>query len=241
MRCLNAHGSQAAVDAVVESIALGQRVAYVTDAGTPSVSDPGRALCSAAIARGLPVSALPGPSAVTAAVALSALVEGAFSFLGFLPRKGPLRAESLGRIAESFEPCVFFESPKRLGATLAELSELAAERRVCVARELTKLHEECLYGTVGELAARQEPWRGEIVVVVAPRPAAERRPQEVPPAVAAALDVAVQAGASPSRLARALADATGVPRNLLYARALEVSEATEATPRGSGDGAPPEG
>ncbi len=230
VRCLNAHASEAAIAALVQSLSEGQRIAYVTDAGTPGVSDPGQALCAAAIATGVVVSALPGPSAVTTAVAVSGLVDGPFVFLGFLPRKGGGRQEALSRIESSAEPTVLFESPKRLRATLQELSARAPERRVCVARELTKLHEQCLYGTLAELSAIEDPWRGEIVVVVAGRPSAGAAAQPLPAVALAALQVGIEAGASPSRLARSLADAAGLSRSRLYAHALSLAGEHEPPP-----------
>lgn len=202
----------------------GEDVAYVTDAGTPAVSDPGRALVAAAAARGIPARVVPGPSAVTAAVALSGLVEGPFLFLGFLARRGSGREAQLERIRRSPEPVVLFEAPTRMADTLAELAERMPERAAFVGRELTKLHEEGLSGRLQELAARSEAWRGEIVFVIA---AAEQldEGEDQRRLVDASLRAALECGANPSHIARALADASGQPRRELYQRALELHAA----------------
>lgn len=221
LRSLNAHGSEAAIAGIVGKMLEGQTIAYVTDAGTPSVSDPGQALASAAVAAGLIVSVLPGASAVTAAVALSGLVEGPFAFLAFLPRKGTSRQTALQRIVGSAEPTVIFESPHRLAQTFRDLAEIMPSRSVFVGRELTKLHEQCLRGTVEELACHAEEWRGELVVVFAAQPHEEGQEPLISPVVVAALHAALECGASANRISRALATATGAPRRELYSLALK--------------------
>src|SRR5688572_3740845 len=153
LRSLNAHSSAAAIAQLVERLLEGDDVAFVTDAGTPAVSDPGGGLVAAAAARDVPVRIVPGASAVTAAVALSGLVEGPFTFLGFLPRRGPERQASLTRLRYSVEPVVLFESPVRMQKTLADFTEQFPDRPLFVGRELTKLYEEGLRGSVAELAA----------------------------------------------------------------------------------------
>ncbi|MEO8183349.1 MAG: 16S rRNA (cytidine(1402)-2'-O)-methyltransferase [Deltaproteobacteria bacterium] len=223
LRALNAHGSDEAVEQIVLRLERGEDVAYVTDAGTPAVSDPGRALVASAAARRVPVRVVPGPSAVTAAVALSGLVEGPFLFLGFLPRRGSARQACLERLRTSPEPVVIFEAPPRMAETLVELAQRLPERRAFVGRELTKLHEEGLHGTLTELAARTEPWRGEIVFVV---DGAEQQDEDEDRRrlVEASLRAAIECGANPSHIARALAEASGWPRRQLYQRALELQE-----------------
>lgn len=221
---LNAHSSRESVGQVVERLLAGEDVALVTDAGTPAVSDPGRALVSLAAERGVPVLVVPGPSAVTAAVALSGLVEGPFAFLGFWPRQASLRREAVQRVARSAEPVVFFESPQRIGETLAELGQALPERAAFVGRELTKLHEEGLRGPLGELGREPRNWRGEIVVVVAAQPTAAEPDAEHRELILGCLRAAIESGASPSRIARALAELGGLPRRLLYERALELRD-----------------
>jgi 16S rRNA (cytidine1402-2'-O)-methyltransferase len=219
---LNAHSSESAIEVVARRLLAGESVALVTDAGTPAVSDPGRALVALARERGAPVLVVPGPSAVTAAVALSGLVEGPFTFIGFWPRQASARREAIERVAKSREPIIFFESPQRLAHTLAEFAERLPDRVAFIGRELTKLHEEGLHGRLADLAAHDADWRGEIVVVVAANPAEAEPDADRRELVLASLRAALEAGAAPSRIARALADISGLPRRELYERALEI-------------------
>jgi len=166
---LHAHNEAERSTELVGLVRGGTNVAVISDAGTPLVSDPGGRLVVAAVEAGLEVSAVPGPSAVLAALVVSGLDTARWRFEGFLPRKGPLRRERMAEIAASSVPCVCFEAPHRLGATLSDLAVACGdERRVVLARELTKLHEElwrgCLVEAV-ERAAKIAP-RGEHVVVV---------------------------------------------------------------------------
>src|SRR3954471_7812249 len=154
---------------LLDAIRAGQRVLLVTDAGMPSVSDPGFRLVSAAAAEGLPVTCVPGPSAVTTALALSGLPSDRFCFEGFLPRRGGERRSRLAALAAERRTAVFFEAPHRLAEALADMcSAFGAERLAVVCRELTKTHEEIRRGSLGELAAwAADGVRGEITVVVA--------------------------------------------------------------------------
>ena len=165
---LEAHAGPEEIARVVTWLSDCQNVAVVTDAGMPSVSDPGAALVRAAAQAGIGVVPIPGPSAVTAAIAASGLAEGGFRFLGFLPRGGSARADALGAVLSTPEAVVLFEAPTRMAATLAELAELCPARSLVVARELTKLHEELLRGTVAELARRESTraWLGEVTLVL---------------------------------------------------------------------------
>ncbi|MEU2248533.1 16S rRNA (cytidine(1402)-2'-O)-methyltransferase [Streptomyces sp. NPDC019224] len=154
---------------LVEALAGGARVLLVTDAGMPSVSDPGYRLVAAAVEQDIKVTAVPGPSAVLTALALSALPVDRFCFEGFLPRKGGERLSKLREVAREPRTMVFFEAPHRLDDTLAAMAEVfGAERRGAVCRELTKTYEEVRRGPLGELAAwsAAEQVRGEITVVV---------------------------------------------------------------------------
>jgi len=211
------HNERARGGELVERMASGSVVALVSDAGMPLVSDPGHVLVTGAVAAGVPVEVLPGPSAALSALVVSALPADAWRFVGFLPRKaGPLR-----EVFGSAETVVAFESPRRLAASLAVLAEADGERPVAVCRELTKLHEDVVRGTAGELAARyaaEEP-RGEIVVVIG---AAAREERELDAAVGA-LERLVEAGARARPAAAVVSDLTGVPANALY-RALKAPD-----------------
>jgi 16S rRNA (cytidine1402-2'-O)-methyltransferase len=157
-------------DALLDAVAAGQTVLVVTDAGMPLVSDPGHVLVTAAVARGLRVTVIPGPSAVTAAIAVAGIPAAQFSFEGFLPRKAGERRTRCAELATDRRALVAFESPRRLALSLADLATaFGADRPAAVCRELTKTHEEVRRGTLGELAewAAAAPVLGEITLVVA--------------------------------------------------------------------------
>ncbi|MCP4961212.1 MAG: 16S rRNA (cytidine(1402)-2'-O)-methyltransferase [Actinomycetia bacterium] len=157
---------------LIERLLAGEDVALVSDAGTPAVSDPGEALVGAAIEAGIEVIAIPGPSASLAALVVSGLPTDRFVFEGFLPRKGRARADRIGGVASSSCTSILFESPKRLRATLVELGNACdAERPIAVCRELTKLHEQVVRGTIAQVIEMfdTDP-RGEVVIVVGPAP-----------------------------------------------------------------------
>lgn len=159
----------ARIPALVEAVRSGKTVLLVTDAGMPSVSDPGFTLVSACVAEGLPITCLPGPSAVTTALALSGLASDRFCFDGFAPRKPGERERFLASLAEEPRTAVFFESPHRLADTLADaVRVLGPDRQAAVCRELTKPYEEVRRGTLAELADwAADGVRGEITVVLA--------------------------------------------------------------------------
>ena len=195
---------------LVERMRAGAVVALVSDAGMPLVSDPGYVLVQGCVAAGLAVEVLPGPSAALAALVASALPADAWRFAGFLPRKRGV----LEQVLRSPETVVAFESPRRVGATLAVLAELDTSRPVAVCRELTKLHEEVVRGSAGELAERyaEEGPRGEVVLVIGGAP-----PQQgVDPAAVAAVRTLVEAGARARTAASVVAELTGAPANALY-------------------------
>ncbi|MFI1912010.1 16S rRNA (cytidine(1402)-2'-O)-methyltransferase [Nocardia sp. NPDC020380] len=162
------HVETARIPMLLEEIESGHTVLLVTDAGMPSVSDPGYRMVAACVEKGLPITCLPGPSAVTTALALSGLPVERFCFDGFPPRKGGQRKEWLRTLASEPRACVFFEAPHRLADCLADAVEiLGPNRRAAVCRELTKTYEEVVRGTLGELAAwAVEGVRGEITVVL---------------------------------------------------------------------------
>jgi 16S rRNA (cytidine1402-2'-O)-methyltransferase len=187
----------------------------VTDAGLPGVSDPGYRLVAAAVAAGVPVTVLPGPSAVTTALIVSGLPCDRFVFEGFLPRKGGERSRRLTELAAERRTLVLFESPRRLAATLTELAAaFGPDRRAAVCRELTKTHEEVLRGPLGELAeALQEGTLGEITLVIAGAPATAA----ISMADAVALVTARVADGDQRRAAiAAVAAEFGLPRRDLY-------------------------
>jgi 16S rRNA (cytidine1402-2'-O)-methyltransferase len=204
------HNERRRARELADRVAAGETVALVSDAGTPGVSDPGFVLVRECLARGLPVEVLPGPSAVITALVASGLPAERWRFAGFLPRKeGELRAE----LQRGDETLVAFESPGRVGRSLAVLAGLDPDRQVAVCRELTKLHEEVVRGTARELAERfAEGARGEIVLVIAPAAAADA---DVGPALEA-VDALVEAGARRRAAAKVVSGLTGIPANRLY-------------------------
>ncbi|HET9948512.1 MAG TPA: 16S rRNA (cytidine(1402)-2'-O)-methyltransferase, partial [Longimicrobiales bacterium] len=168
---LHEHNERERTRQVLEWLARGEDVALVTDAGTPLVSDPGARVVAAAIERGHAVVPIPGPSAVLAALVGSGLPSDRFAFLGFPERKGPARRALLERVAASRETVVLFESPHRLVRLLDDLAAACGPgRRVAVARELTKVHEEFVRGTLSEASAyyQEHPPKGEVTVVIGP-------------------------------------------------------------------------
>ena len=164
------HNERARLPALLAALAEGETVALVSDAGTPLVSDPGFVLVRAAVEQGSAVEAIPGPSALLAALVVSGLPPLPFTFAGFPPQKLGKRRTFFARLAALEHTVIFYESPHRLGASLADAAAAFGDRRAIVARELTKLHEEVHRGTLAELAAAfaDEKPRGEIVVVVGP-------------------------------------------------------------------------
>lgn len=215
------HNERARANELVARMQDGQVVALVSDAGMPLVSDPGAVLVAACVAAGLGVEVLPGPSAVLVALAVSGLPSEVWRFGGFLPRKPGELTRLL--TAAAGETLVAFESPRRLAASLAVLAELDPGRAVAVCRELTKLHEEVVRGTAGDLAERYAgaDVKGEVVVVVGPAPAGDAEAADLRPALAALQDL-VAAGAKPRPAAKVVAQLTGTSANALYAALTEL-------------------
>ncbi len=212
---------------VLAHLAAGDTVAVVSDAGTPTVSDPGGRLVAAAVGAGAEVTAVPGPSAALTALVVSGLPTGRFCFEGFLARRGSDRRRRLEALATEERTTVIHEAPGRLAATLADLAaSCGADRKVVVARELTKLHEEVwrgnLAGAVDEFAAREV--RGEVVVVLA---GSEPAPPADQGAVVAALRRHVDGGASWRDAAGAVAAELGSPRRQVYDLALALRRENE--------------
>jgi 16S rRNA (cytidine1402-2'-O)-methyltransferase len=208
------HNEAARVAELVPRLVAGERMALVSDAGLPGVSDPGARLVGAALDAGVPVTVLPGPSAVETALVLSGLAGERYAFLGFLPR----RAGELDALWEELAswpwPCVAFESPHRLPSSLASLARAAPEREVAVCRELTKRFEEVVRGSAREVAERfAEAPRGEITLVIGPGGGVA-----APDSAAAVAAVAeLVAAGTPRRVAaEVVSRLTGTSRNALY-------------------------
>ena len=216
------------VESVVARVASGQRVAFVSDAGMPGVSDPGQRLVDAALDAALPVEVIPGPSAVTCALVASGLAMDHFFFEGFLPRKAGERARRLAELAPIPGALVFYESPHRVAASLASIAEAFPGRRVALVRELTKLHEECVRDLAPALAqkvAEREELRGECVIVVEGPSADElselrRAAQAGPATLEEAIEEGLAAGEPKSALAKRLAKQFGLPKSEVYDKLL---------------------
>jgi 16S rRNA (cytidine1402-2'-O)-methyltransferase len=218
------HNEQVRSAELVAAAAGGATVLVVTDAGMPSVSDPGLRVVRAAIEAGVPVTAVPGPSAVLTALALSGLATDRFCFEGFLPRKQGERRRALEGLAAEPRTMVFFEAPHRVGATLADMAgAFGADRAAALCRELTKTYEEVRREPLGDLAgwAADHEVLGEITLVVAGRPATPPGAQDVD-RLAAEVVRRAAAGERLKDAAAAVAASSGVSRNLLYEAALAV-------------------
>ena len=216
----NDHTNEADRERIVARLAS-EAIALVSDAGTPLISDPGYKLVRAARAAGHAVFTIPGPSAVIAALTLAGLPTDRFLFLGFLPAKAKARADAIAEVASVKATLVLYESGPRLADTLAALHSTLGDREVAVVRELTKLHEEAVGGTLSEVAQRYaaQPPKGEIVIVVGPPSKPEVATDEM---IDAALEEALTR-LSPSRAAAEVAEQLGVPRKQVYARAVELA------------------
>jgi 16S rRNA (cytidine1402-2'-O)-methyltransferase len=220
---LDAYASRAAISLLVERLLIGERIALVTDAGTPGVSDPGERLVTAALEAGVSVVAVPGASAVLAALAASGLSgDGRFRFVGFLPRDGAARRAAIAVVCETPETVVLFEAPQRVRETIAAVAQATPMRRACVARELTKVHEEWVRGTLRELAEDAREWIGEIAIVLGPYDPAERGDRVDDAALDREIESALAAGERPKTIAERLAAWSGRKRREIYSRVLSL-------------------
>ncbi len=213
----HAHSSERALERILDLLGTGKDIALVTDAGTPTVSDPGAALVAAARARDIPVVTIPGPTAVAAALAVSGLPADRYAFFGFLPRKGTDRRRLLDLIARSEWTTVVFEAPNRVADLLSDLAEVCGDdRQVAVSRELTKVFEETRAGTLAELAGyyAEAPPRGEVTVVVSGTGKAAPEDVLIDPEVRARALLAQ--GMSRKDVADQIAEETGISRNTAY-------------------------
>lgn len=219
---LHAHSSARDVDALVSHLEAGENVAFVTDAGTPAVSDPGSALVRAALERGVRVVPIPGPSAVLAALVGSGLVSDVgFRFMGFLPREGPPRREALLCIADTPEPVVVFEAKGRVQRSLRDLADATPDREACVARELTKVHEEFVRGSLRELAELEREWIGEVAIVLGRHEPQDRLAATTDDDLDARIDQELAAGARAKEIAERLSAWSGRSKRDVYQRVLD--------------------
>jgi 16S rRNA (cytidine1402-2'-O)-methyltransferase len=229
---LHEHNEDARIPATLAALRRGERVALVSDAGTPLVSDPGFRLVRAAVAAGVPVSGIPGPNAAVLALVLSGLPPHPFVFLGFPPVRQAARRNAFARLRDAERAgldatLLWYEAPHRLAETLSDMAEIFGDRPACVAREMTKKFEEVRRGALPDLASHYAATaaRGEITLVVGPAPAETAATDD--------LDAQLLAALRRARLRDAVAEvtaATGLPRRSVYARALALA-------RGADDGA----
>ena len=225
MKPYHEHNGEAARPQILAALAAGQRIALISDAGTPLISDPGFKLVRAAIEAGHTVTCLPGPSAAVAALIVSGLPTDCFLFAGFLPPKQMARQTRLKSLSATDATLVFYEAPSRVAACMADIAAVLGDREVAVARELTKLHEAVLRGTATQIAValdRHAP-PGEFVVVVAP------------PMIAPATDATIRAHLetamaeqSTRDAAQTVAEALGVARGRVYELALALKRARDS-------------
>jgi 16S rRNA (cytidine1402-2'-O)-methyltransferase len=213
------HNEAARTEALLPRLEAGERIALVSDAGLPGVNDPGARLIEAALEASLPVTVLPGPSAVETALVASGLSGERFQFLGYLPRGEKAQRSLWEELASWPHPAVAFESPQRLPATLRSLAAAMPERRVAVCRELTKRFEQVERGTAAELERRfTEPPKGEVTLVVG---AAEQADQGAETGAVAAVAELVATGVPRRQAADVVARLARVSRNTLYAESLK--------------------
>ncbi|HET6418040.1 MAG TPA: 16S rRNA (cytidine(1402)-2'-O)-methyltransferase [Polyangiales bacterium] len=227
LRSFHAHSKQEKVDIIVAELQAGAHYAMVSDAGTPVVSDPGVYLVSCAARAGIEVEAIPGPSAVLAALSVAGLPVRGFVFEGFLPRGGRDRTRVIERIARSELTVVLFESPHRIHSTLGELgSQLGTDRQVALCRELTKMHEQVIRGTIEEVERElSKPARGEITLVITGKESS-----------APVADVDVEGlisewtleGLSTKEMSQRLQDDLGWKRNVAYQAVLDAQKSEQS-------------
>jgi 16S rRNA (cytidine1402-2'-O)-methyltransferase len=220
----HAHSGEHRLDTLMEILQSGRDVALVSDAGTPSVSDPGTELVALVRAAGMSVVPIPGASAVTTALSAAGLPADRYLFLGFIPRKGRERSRLLNRAANEEWSVVFFEAPPRLVALLEDLIPLTgAERSAVVARELTKIHEEIRTGTLGDLVDyyTSVPPRGEVTVVLQGRGEPATGPDRTEDALEQATSLLAE-GLTRREVVRRLTESLGLPRNEAYKLVMEL-------------------
>lgn len=213
---LHEHNEAQRIPMLLKRLEAGDSIALVSDAGTPLLSDPGAGLVRAALAAGVEVVPIPGPSALLAGLVASGFAVRPFAFEGFLPRKGRARALTLDRVARFPGTVVIYEAPGRVNATLVDLHRVLGPRQVVIARELTKLHEEFVRGRLGEISL--EETRGEVTVIV--EGPSELAPEVEAPELGARIDELLASGLSPRDAARTLAVERGLTRSKAYRQVL---------------------
>jgi 16S rRNA (cytidine1402-2'-O)-methyltransferase len=214
LRSYHEHNEAKRTSEVLPRLEAGERVALVSDAGLPAVSDPGARLIAAALDAAVPVTVLPGASAVETALVASGFGTDRFQFLGYLPRRAGERTALWGELGRWPHSAVAFESPQRLGGALASLAEVLPDRPVAVCRELTKLHEEVVRGPAKDVAERfSGAVRGEITLVIGPGEVAAETDEAT---AAEAVAELIAGGGSRRSAADVVSRLTGVPRNRLY-------------------------
>lgn len=226
------HNEAEAAQGIVKLLASGKSVALVTDAGTPGLSDPGARVVAAARERGYAVVPVPGASSLTAALSVSSMAGQQFVFVGFLPARAGERAKALGALAEATETLIFFEAPHRIEETLADMAEaFGGQRRLVIARELTKLFEEIHACTLSEardwIGAKPERVRGEFVLVLA---GAQAQPNDALDAEAERALQVLLAELPVKQAARLAAAISGARKGDLYRRALELKARGKSRP-----------
>ncbi len=223
LRAYHDHNAAGTRPSIIRDLADGKRIALISDAGTPLVSDPGFKLARDAIAEGIKVLAIPGASAPLAALAVSGLPSDRFLFSGFLPSRSGARKTSLNQLKSTPATLIFFEGPSRLGECLADMCEVLGDRNAVIARELTKKFEEARHGTLSELAAaiaEEGPPRGEIVVLVAP-------PGDETEASQDDIDTAIRQALKDQSVKQASAEIAArfnLPKRDIYNRAIELRD-----------------
>lgn len=218
------HNQQVKGDLLLSELSAGKRVALVSDAGTPTISDPGYRLVRDAAERGIPVVPIPGPSAVVTALSASGFPTDRFTFIGFLPSRRLKRREELSRLAHEHRTLVFYESPRRVVDTLTDMADIMGDREGVIARELTKIHETFLRGRLFALAADPslQGIKGEVVILVAPSDPGSGGGEEID--AASELRRLMEGGLTLRDAVSTLAMQTGISRSTLYATALTITK-----------------
>ena len=223
------HNEERRVPELIERMMAGERVALVTDAGTPTISDPGYRLVRAAHEAGIRVSAVPGASAAIAALSISGIATSRFSFEGFLPARDSARRKALEALRTESRTMIFYEAARRLGETLAEMAQVfGLERNAVVVREITKTYEEVIRGSLAQLAERfgGEQALGEIVIIIEGAPEKDNRASSL--AGALAVEDLIDAGLSLKQASALIAKLTGASRRDIYQEALKHRRETDA-------------